>query len=243
MTKELILILGASSDVGIDLIKKMTDDCVILAHYNQSKTELERLQATLSQELVLIQADLSQEAELLSMLQHIEDHYGTPNKIVHLAATRVRNIRFKDLEWADIDFDLTVSLRSILVTLNRFLPKMAKEKRGKVVVMLSSYVLGVPPKALAHYTTVKYALLGLVKSLASEYRDKNIQINAISPSMIDTKFLDHINEKLVELTAYHHPLKRNAQVSDITPVIKLLLSEGSDFMNGCNVPITGGETF
>jgi len=127
--------------------------------------------------------------------------------------------------------------------LNRFLPKLSKEKRGKVVLMLSSYVLGVPPKALSHYTTIKYAMLGLVKSLASEYSEKNIQINAISPSMVETKFLDNINEKLVELSSYNHPLKRNAIVEDITPIIKMLISNESDYINGVNIPITGGSVF
>jgi len=50
-------------------------------------------------------------------------------------------------------------------------------------------------------STIEYAMLGLVKSLTSEYSDKNIQINSISPSMCETKFLDNINENLVELSA------------------------------------------
>ena len=130
-----------------------------------------------------------------------------------------------------------------MLILNRFLPKMAKLKKGKVLIMLSSFVLGAPPKALSHYTSIKYAMLGLVKSLASEYADKNIQINAISPSMIDTKFLSNINEKFVELNAYNHPLKRNANVDDITPIMKILMSEETNYMNGVNIPITGGSTF
>ena len=120
---------------------------------------------------------------------------------------------------------------------------MAKLKKGKVLIMLSSYVLGVPPKALSHYTSIKYAMLGLAKSLASEYADKNIQVNTVSPSMIETKFLDNINEKFVELSAYSHPLKRNAQVDDITPIIKMLISKESDYISGVNIPITGGSIF
>jgi 3-oxoacyl-[acyl-carrier protein] reductase len=61
--------------------------------------------------------------------------------------------------------------------------------------------------------------------------------------MIETKFLDNINEKLIELNAYNHPLKRNASVEDITPTIKLLLSEDSSYMSGINIPISGGGIF
>ena len=66
---------------------------------------------------------------------------------------------------------------------------------------------------------------------------------SVSPSMIDTKFLNTINEKFVELNAYNHPLKRNAQVDDVTPVIKMLLSSDADYINGVNIPITAGSIF
>jgi len=243
MNKNIILILGASSDIGLDLIRNIDEDCLILAHYNSSNKNLLEVSDKINNEVVLLKADLSLENDILSMIDHIEEKYGIPNKIIHLAASRFENIRFKDVTWNDFEKDINITLKSSILIFNKFLPKLAKGKKGKVVLMLSSCVLGVPPKALSHYTTIKYAMLGLVKALASEYSDKNIQINAISPSMIETKFLDHINEKFIELSAYNHPLKRNAKVEDITPIIKMLISQGSDYMNGVNIPITGGSVF
>jgi len=243
MSKDIILIIGASSDLGLNLIKNMSDEALIIAHYNSSNRKLLELSKNINNELVTLKADLSKEDEINKLLDVIEFDYGVPNKIIHLAANKVENIRFKDVSWSDFEKDINISLKSAVLILNRFLPKMAKLRKGKVIIMLSSYVLGVPPKALTHYTTIKYALLGLVKALASEYSDKNIQINAISPSMIDTKFLDNINEKFVELNAYNHPLKRNATVDDIAPIIKMLISKESDYINGINIPVTGGSIF
>ncbi len=239
----IILIIGASSDVGLDLIKNISEKCIILAHYNSSNKNLLKLSKKIDNKLVMLKADLSSEKELVSFLDTIETNFNTPNKIIHLAAPKFENIRFKDIQWHDFQNDIDISLRSIVIILNRFLPKLAKEKRGKVVCMLSSVVLNMPPKVLTQYTTIKYAMLGLVKSLASEYSGKNIQINAISPSMIETKFLDNINEKLIEINAYNHPLKRNAVVSDITPIIKMLISKESDYINGINIPVAGGSVF
>ena len=243
MNKNIILIIGASSDIGIDLIKNIDEEALILAHYNSSDKKLSELSNKIDNELVMIKADLSKEDETISMIESIENKYGVPNKIIHLAAPKFENIRFKDIKLDDFQNDIEISLKSLIVIINKFLPKLAKEKQGKVVCMLSSVVLNVPPKALTQYVTVKYALLGLVKSLASEYADKNIQINAISPSMCETKFLDDINEKFIELSAYNNPLKRNAIVSDITPIIKMLISSESDYINGINIPITGGSVF
>ena len=243
MSRDVILIIGASSDIGLDLIKNINDNSLIICHYHSSGEQLLKLKSTLSNELIVLQADLSNEHEVDLFLDKVESNYGVPNKIIHLAAPKFENIRFKDILWNSFQGDIDISLKSLIIILTRFLPKLAKQKNGKVVIMLSSVVINMPPKALTQYTTVKYALLGLVKSLASEYSDKNIQINAISPSMIETKFLENINEKLIELSAYHHPLKRNAIVKDITPIIKLLISKESDYINGANIPVTGGCSF
>jgi len=243
MSKNIILIVGASSDIGLDLIKNIDEDALIIAHYNNSNEKLIELSKTIKNELITLKANLLSVIEINKFITEIETNHGIPNKIVHLAAPKFENIRFKDIDWDSFQNDIDISLKSIVLVLNKFLPKLAKQKEGKVVIMLSSVVMNIPPKALTQYTTVKYALLGLVKALASEYTDKNIQINSISPSMVETKFLDNVNEKLVELSAYNHPLKRNATVGDITPIIKLLISKESDYMNGVNIPITGGSIF
>ncbi len=243
MSKNIILIIGASSDIGIDLINNIDEAALILAHYNSSNKRLLKLSDKIDNELVMIQADLSIEDETRLMIEDIEKTYGVPNKIIHLAAPKFANIRFKDINLDDFQRELEISLKSLVLILSKFLPILAKEKQGKVVCILSSVVLNIPPKALTQYTTVKYALLGLVKSLASEYADKNIQINSISPSMCDTKFLDNINDKFIELSAYNNPLKRNATVNDLTPIIKMLISSESDYINGVNIPITGGSIF
>jgi len=243
MIRDIVFIVGASSDIGLNFIRNINEDCLIIAHYHSSDNDLRSLSADIKNKMITIKANLENEDQINSMLDDIESNYGTPNKIIHLAASKVENIRFKDLKWIDFEKDINVSLKSAFIILHRFLPKLAKEKNGKVVIMLTSYVLGIPPKALSHYTSIKYAMLGLMKSLVSEYADKNIQINAISPSMVETKFLKNINEKLIELNAYNHPLNRNALVDDISPIIKMLISKESDYINGINIPVTGGSVF
>ena len=123
------------------------------AHYNSSKDELLKISSTINNKLVMLKADLSSEDDISELLVTIEKDYGIPNKIVHLAASKFKNIRFKDICWNDFQHDLDISLKSIMIILNRFLPKLAKEKRGKVVFMLSSVTFNIPPKALTQYNS------------------------------------------------------------------------------------------
>lgn len=239
----IVFITGASSDIGVALIKNLTEECVIIAHYNNNNKILLELQKETQNRIVPVQADFSSIESVIEMLDNIEFEIGIPNKVIHLAAPKFQNLRFKDVDWINFQNEINVSLGSITLILNRLLPKMALQKRGRVVTILSSVVLGIPPKALSQYTTVKYALLGLMRALASEYADKKITINCISPSMVETQFLSQINERIVELSAESHPLKRNATVLDIIPSILMLMSDDSAYINGVNIPITGGSNF
>ena len=172
----IIFITGASSDIGITLIKHLTDKCVIIAHYNSNNSKLLKLQKDSKNVIFPIKADFSDEKSIIKMLDKIECEIGIPNKIIHLAASKFENIRFKNVNWTDFTRDINIGLGSITQILNRFLPKMDVEKKGRVVTILSSVVLGLPPKALAQYTTVKYSMLGLMKALAVEYASKKITI-------------------------------------------------------------------
>lgn len=87
----------------------------------------------------------------------------------------------------------------------------------------------------------KYAQLGILKALAAEYADKNIQINAVSPSMMETKFLTELSRFAVQQSAQSHPQGRNAGVDDVASAVEFFLSEKSDFITGQNLLVSRGE--
>jgi 3-oxoacyl-[acyl-carrier protein] reductase len=118
---------------------------------------------------------------------------------------------------------------------------MAKAKRGKVVFMLSSQVLWEPAKPYsATYTCVKYALLGLMKSLSAEYISKGITVNGVSPSMIDTKFL-RVPDIVKQANIDSSPIKRLLTVDDVVPAFEFLLSPGADAVTGHNIAVMAGN--
>ena len=87
----------------------------------------------------------------------------------------------------------------------------------------------------------KYALYGLIRSLAVEYASKNITVNAIAPSMVETSFVSNLPAFAVEQEAQKSPLGRNARPEDLVPVLKLLLSGDAPYLNGAVIPVTSGS--
>jgi 3-oxoacyl-[acyl-carrier protein] reductase len=93
----------------------------------------------------------------------------------------------------------------------------------------------------AHYITAKSALIGLTKSLAVELGPKGIRINMVTPSLLNTELTADIPEKIKLVTAFQTPLKRLALPEDVAGAISFLASNKSDFCNGENIRVNGGQ--
>lgn len=253
MSNEVFLVTGASSDIGRELVARLCrrgDSPVILAHYYQGGDSLGKVDAGAGgARIVPLRADFRDPAQVADLAQHILLNYGAPRRIVHLPAARLRYERFAKMDWLQLQDDMTIQVHSIVSLLKVFIPLLRRSsmpgasqdrEAAKIVFVLSSVTLGLPPKYMTAYNVVKYALLGLMRSIAAEYATEGISVNAVSPSMVDTQFLKELPSKAIELAASAHPLHRNATAAEVCDSIEFLLFRGSDYMNGVNLPLTGG---
>ncbi len=240
MDQKIILILGASSQVGIHLIQTIHQDFdIILAHYCNSQNAFLPLLDTMGDKLIPIQADFSSEQETLSFVQHLKKNYPALSYFVHLPSEKLLHKKFHQTGWNLFESQFHVGLRSIVLILQEFLPSMAKAKKGKIVFMLSSVTENMPPGYISSYVAYKYAMAGLMKALSSEYASKNIHINGVSPYMMDTPFLSEIPESVVSHMMEFNPWGKPVSLWDVSHVISYLLSEKSDSIHGQNIRISG----
>jgi 3-oxoacyl-[acyl-carrier protein] reductase len=216
------------------------DEPIVLAHSFASGDRLGPLQAEYGNRLQLLQADFSKRSSVEAMAERIATDHGTPAEIVHLPALRLTYERFTKFDWERFETDLAIQVESAVVLLQRFLPKMTKLPRARVLFVLSSVVHGVPPKFMSMYTMIKYTQLGLMRALAAEYASTPVRINAISPGMVETRFLQDIAEVAVQMSASTNPQGRNATPDDLLGGIEFLLSPASDYIHGIDVPIAAG---
>ncbi len=249
MENKVYFITGASSEVGIAFIrsleeklKKNGEKAAVIAHYAAHGEALLALKEELSAvTLMLQQADLSQPEEVNNLIARVAEICECPDCVLHLPAAKLSYNRIKQLDWQSVLRDMEIQVHSLGEIGKYFLPRMGKRGNGKVAVMLTACTVGMPPKFMSQYVLVKYALLGLMKSMAVEFADKGVNVNGISPNMMETKFLDNIDGKIIEMNREASTMKRNVKVEEVLPAIHLLLSEGSDYMNGVNLNLTGGD--
>ena len=191
--KKIFLILGASSDIGTELIHQINDtetNSLILAHYNSGLNGLDNIKLKNDNVIDFLQANLTNTEQVEKLIVNISSKCEAPTHIVQLAALRFQHSKLPKLDFEWLQSNIQVQILSTIRILQKFLPIMAKRKaHNKVVFILTSFIIGKPPKFCLSYNITKYALLGLMKSLAADYEGKAININAVSPSMIETKFL------------------------------------------------------
>lgn len=244
MDKDIYLIIGASSEIGRSYLKQLEEkgiECTVIATFNSSKQFFEDNKSFSKVKVDAVKCDLSSKEEVSNLIEYIKNKYKSPTKILHLAANKLEYIKFKKLQWNNVLEDLEVQVHSVVEILKVFLPEMVKNKYGKVVFMLSSCTIGVPPKFMSSYIIVKHTLLGLMKSLASEYSGKGICINAVSPAAIETRFWDNIDGRVIDMIAADTSMKRTVKKEEVISCIDFLMSEGANYMNGVNLNISGGD--
>lgn len=232
------MVIGASADIGSKLIDSIANNySKIVAHYLHWNDDLEILKRKYGSKLVFLQADLC-DAELWdNVLRTLTEQNIYPDHIVHLSSPKIITQKFHKSAWDLFQAGWEISVRSAYAVCQHFLPHMQQNKYGKILFMLSANTLNMPPKFQAAYTTIKYALLGLMKSLSGEYAEKGVFVYGVSPDMVKTKFLSKLPELMVEQYALSRPKKEILSVTDVVSVMAFLLSDCGDHLYGENIAI------
>jgi len=239
-----LLILGASSDIGICFIKRNFNEFnKIYAHYNKNKEELEEIKQKYKLDMEIIPADFSNDNDIDTFVRKIDNENARVNNIIHLTADRFQYCKFRKTDWNIYQESINIQLKAFYKILSYCLPQMAQNGDGAVVSILSEVTEGVPPKYLSSYVTAKYALMGFMKSLAVEYAVKNIRFNMISPAMADTKFIENLSHIVVETEISKIPMKKLISKEAIANAILFFLKEESSMITGNNLLLTGGHLF
>jgi 2-keto-3-deoxy-L-fuconate dehydrogenase len=152
-------------------------------------------------------------------------------------------------EW-ELAFDLNV--RSMFRTMKAFLPGMLARGRGVIINMasVSSSLKGVPNRFI--YTATKAAVIGMTKSVATDYIKQGIRCNCICPGTVHTPSLE---ERIAANAAQagsidaaraafidRQPMGRLGTPEEIAALAVYLASDAAQFITGQAVVIDGGLT-
>ena len=240
------LVTGGSRGIGLAMGAALAGAGARVAlaarHEDQVRAAAELLNANGAQ-VIGIGANVSKADEVARLVDAVEAAFGPVDILVNNAAT---NVHFGPVLDADDGMWLKMvetNLLSAVRLCRRVVPGMRERRHGKIINTAS--VAGIQPgTGQGVYGALKAALIQLTKSLAQELGPDNIQVNAIAPGLVKTRFAQVLHEtpQIRRAIERSTPLGRIAEPDEIAGAALYLAAPASDFTTGHVLVVDGGTT-
>jgi 3-oxoacyl-[acyl-carrier protein] reductase len=145
-------------------------------------------------------------------------------------------------EVSDNEFNkiFDVNIKTPYFLIQKILPKL---KTNSKIVNISSIFGFVSKEKRSLYSSTKYAINGMTKSLSIELGPKNILINSVLPGFTETELtFESLNQNEINELTSLIPLGRFAKTNEIAELVYFLSSEKNTYITGQNIIIDGGFT-
>lgn len=135
---------------------------------------------------------------------------------------------------------LAVNLTAPFRCARAAIPAMAERRWGRIVTISSIAAKTGGGAAGAAYVSSKAGILGLTRSLAKAAGPLGITVNCITPGLIETPMIAGANAERTRATLSQMPVGRLGTPEEVAAVVAMLASEGTSFVTGAQVDMSGG---
>jgi NAD(P)-dependent dehydrogenase (short-subunit alcohol dehydrogenase family) len=237
------VVIGGTSGIGRAIAHGLADAGASVVSSSRRESEVEKTATEIEEKgrrTLRITSDVSDKATLQTLLDECVKAFGKVDILVNCAGVtkRTPTLDLPEDEWNWIlETNLTGTLRACQV----FGKHMVANGYGRII-NIASLSTFVALYEVAAYAASKAAVASLTKSLAIEWSQHGVNVNAIAPGVFKTA----LNTKLLEETERgaefltRTPMKRFGKVEELAGAAVFLASDAASFVNGEILVVDGG---
>jgi len=247
-------VTGGDSDIG-EAVSRAYAECganVIIAARNEAKMrEITGNLKKISPKSMMLQTDVVNEESVTRAVSTARQKFGRIEVLVNAAGVtgpvETPLHRITEQDW---DYVLGANLKGTFLVCKALVPIMIKQKYGRIInIAGTSGLRGYVNRAA--YSSSKWAVRGLTRTLALEVGRYNINVNAICPGVVEGRRMSSIIAKKAEAWkctekevydkyAGEMALGRFTLAEDIARTALFLASEGGRQITGHDIIVDGG---
>ena len=175
-------------------------------------------------------------------IAEICEQIGCPNILINNAASNPFFGPMLELSWDAWEKTMETNLKAPF-SLSKILAQKAIERASPLSIVNISSIFGlIPAPHQGIYGMTKAAMIAMTKTLAQEWGEHGIRVNAIAPGLIDTHFASAIVQNPLLSSAYtkRSALSRVGTPDDISGMAVFLCSQEAKFITGQTMIVDGG---
>lgn len=190
-----------------------------------------------------VETDVTEPASVERAIDHILSASGKLDGMVAGAGIVEDDVPSEQMSPDEFDRILSVNLRGVFLTCTAAGRVMLRQGTGRIVAISSmsgTHTVNTPQKQCA-YNASKAGVSALVRSLAVEWAERGVQVNAVAPGYIDTALLSAKRHQ------FDHWLSRTPQgrfgaSDEVAAAVTFLLSDEAGYFCGSELLLDGGYT-
>jgi 3-oxoacyl-[acyl-carrier protein] reductase len=236
------IVTGAGHGIGREIALTLARNGaeVVVTDVTDAIFEVGKQIEALGSKALPIKCDVTELEQAQDVEENVVKKYERIDILVNNAGIYPQKA-FLEMTAEDWNKVLRINLNGAFHCTKAVLPKMVKQKYGKIVNIASIAGAVVAFPNLVHYSASKAAIAGFTKSLALEVAQYGINVNAVAPGPIDVGEMP-VDSEMYKQSVRAIPVGRMGKPADIANLVAFLVSDEGNFITGQCVVSDGGYT-
>jgi meso-butanediol dehydrogenase/(S,S)-butanediol dehydrogenase/diacetyl reductase len=247
---KVVIVTGAAGGIGLGIAKVVAREGAKLVITDLNAERAAARAKDIGDGATWVAHDVADEASCVAAVKHATDTFGRVDALVNNAGIveREQFLRIERAAWQRM-FDVNVTG---IYQMTREAVRVMLEQGGGTVVNVASIVGKVGTPNHAHYSSSKFAVMGLTQSLALELAPMGIRVNAVCPGLVRTESWDEllVRKAADDGTTEHEawasmvagiPLGCPQDPEDIGEAVSFLASDRARNITGIGLNVAGGK--